>query len=640
MTTTAPTTDTGPGRIPTALSALSIRSKLAVAVAIGFLLTFGVCFALLSKNLNSMSLEEQAADQADFAAMLSNQMRGPMQFKDGARLADIYATATESDESLIAVEILHGSGEQLAVYNARNAPPALLPQALKESLETKTVTQILSGEIDIVAVPVFAKDGVTVLGVAGFAWDNGIFLAAQNTKILQILGLSAVVAVAGLVAIFLAISHLVTGPIKALSNAMKAVANHDYTTEIPGARRGDEIGTMAQGLEGFRDTLLRDETEARERQERTAMRQKLLHHLGERMSLLASGQTDCMIKTADFDGLDTDHIEICDNYNDVVSNLRSMLSTIVSTAESVRTSSQEISEVAEDQSKRSEAQAATLEESAAAIEELNNSVQMTATLAVDANERIADNKKRAATGGAVVERTVKAMRDIEDSSQQITAIIGVIDDIAFQTNLLALNAGVEAARAGDSGRGFAVVASEVRALAQRASDSANEIKELITRSSEHVTEGSRLANQAGSALSDIIDGVNHVSDLVSRIATGSSEQATNLAEIKDSVTELDKVTQQNAAVIEESSAASRSLSHEARRMSEILRQFNLDELHDSGADTAPPLRAAQATTGWEAEIARAETRDAAPAQTGIAANATVPAASSVAVNGQEDWHDF
>ncbi len=198
MTTTAPTTDTGPGRIPTALSALSIRSKLAVAVAIGFLLTFGVCFALLSKNLNSMSLEEQAADQADFAAMLSNQMRGPMQFKDGARLADIYATATESDESLIAVEILHGSGEQLAVYNARNAPPALLPQALKESLETKTVTQILSGEIDIVAVPVFAKDGVTVLGVAGFAWDNGIFLAAQNTKILQILGLSAVVAVAGL----------------------------------------------------------------------------------------------------------------------------------------------------------------------------------------------------------------------------------------------------------------------------------------------------------------------------------------------------------------------------------------------------------------------------------------------------------
>ncbi|MGK7651861.1 methyl-accepting chemotaxis protein [Roseovarius sp. B08] len=640
MTTTAPTTDTGTGRITAALSALSIRSKLAVAVALGFLLTFSVCFALLSVNLRSMSQAKQVEHQADFAEMLSSQMRGPMQFKDGNRLTEIYQPATEKDPSLVAVDILHVSGEHLSAYNARATPQAQLPHVLQDAIDTKRLAQVQNGHIDIFAVPILAKDGETVLGAAGFAWDNGIFLAAQQMQILRVLGISSVVAIGGLVAIVLAISHLVTGPIKALSRAMQAVSDHDYTTAIPGARRGDEIGTMAQGLEGFRDTLLRDQTEARERQKLTAMRQNLLHQLGERMSRLSAGQTDCMIQTAEFEGLDSDHIEICDNFNDVVSNLRSMLSTIVSTADSVRTSSQEISEVAEEQSKRSEAQAATLEESAAAIEELNTSVQTTATLAMDANERIADNKTRAATGGAVVDRTVKAMRDIEESSQQITAIIGVIDDIAFQTNLLALNAGVEAARAGDSGRGFAVVASEVRALAQRASDSANEIKELIMRSSEHVTEGSELANQAGAALSDIIDGVNHVSDLVSRIASGSSEQATNLAEIKDSVTELDKVTQQNAAVIEESSAASRSLSHEAQRMSDILRQFNLDELRDTSTDSAGPDDTAPSKTGWEDELARTDPHAAAPARPDIPAKAPAPAVSAVAVNGAEDWHEF
>ncbi|WP_428512025.1 methyl-accepting chemotaxis protein [Roseovarius sp.] len=634
MTMTAPIAGTNPGRIKTAFAALSIRAKLAIAVALGFLATFTVSFVLLDLNLKSMSMEQQAEDEVFIADMLANQMRAPIQFKDGDRIAEVYASATERDASLIAVEVVHVSGEQLAEYAARSTKSPQVQAMIARALADKELAHAGEGDTHAVAVPVMAKDGITLLGAVGFLWDNGTFIAAQKMQILQVLGTSAVVALGGLVAIFFAISHLVTGPIKSLSSAMRAVASHDYTANIPGINRGDEIGVMAQGLQQFRDTLARDEAETRARHESTTLRQKLLHHLGERMSRLASGRTDCSINLGDFEGLDSDHIEIGKNFNEVVASLRKMLTTIVSTAESVRTSSQEISEVAEDQSKRSEAQAATLEESAAAIEELNNSVQTTATLAVDANERIADNKKRAATGGDVVGKTVKAMRDIEESSQQITAIIGVIDDIAFQTNLLALNAGVEAARAGDSGRGFAVVASEVRALAQRASDSANEIKELIMRSSEHVTEGSDLANQAGAALSDIIDGVNHVSDLVSQIATGSSEQAANLAEIKESVTELDKVTQQNAAVIEESSAASRSLSNEAQRMTDILRQFSLDELSEDTAPSALQIPASARKTGWEDEIARTEPQNAS------AVKIAAPAVSSAAVNGQEDWHEF
>ncbi|MFN3208588.1 MAG: methyl-accepting chemotaxis protein [Roseovarius sp.] len=644
MTTTALSTDIRRGRIRTAISSLSIRAKLAGAVALGFLLTFCVCFALLSANLRAMSLADQAGNETHLAQLLAGQMRAPLQFKDGARLAEIYGPATVTDESLISVAIMHISGQIVAAHDARDAAPPRLQEALDRAVSDKTVSHIQNGEINIIAVPVLAKDGVSLLGAAGFAWDNGIYVQAQQAQILRVLGLSAVVALAGLAAIVLAVSMLVTGPIKALSQAMQGVADHDYATAIPGTPRQDEIGAMAQQLEGFRDTLARDEAESRARHENAVLRQNLLHHLGERMSRLASGRTDCPIDIADFEGLDSDHLAICNNFNEVVANLRQMLSTIMSTAESVRTSSQEISEVAEDQSRRSESQAATLEESAAAIEELNNSVQKTANLAVDANDRIADNKRRAATGGAVVDRTVKAMRDIAESSQQITAIIGVIDDIAFQTNLLALNAGVEAARAGDSGRGFAVVASEVRALAQRASDSANEIKELITRSSEHVTEGSELANQAGSALSDIIDGVNHVSDLVSLIATGSSEQAASLAEIKESVTELDKVTQQNAAVIEESSAASRSLSHEAQRMTDILRQFSLDELphavNTPGGDGAGPV------TGWEDEMARTENRAAPVDPRSVEQQGASPrqshrqATPAIAVNAEEDWHEF
>lgn len=634
MTTTTPFAGVNSSRIKAAFAALSIRAKLAIAVALGFLATFAVSFVLLDINLKSMSMEQQADDEAFFAEMLAGQIRAPMQFKDGARIAEVYASATESDPSLVAIEVLHVSGQRLSEYNARGAEAPPMQDALESAVTDGTLVRNSAGNTNVVAVPVVAKDGDTVLGAISFAWNNGAFLAAQQMQILRVLGISAVVALGGLVVIFLGISHLVTGPIKSLSSAMRNVANHNYNADIPGTDRRDEIGVMAQGLQSFRDTLARDEAEARARQETTALRQKLLHHLGDRMSDLASGRTDCSINLGDFDGLDSDHIDICKNFNDVVSSLRKMLSTIVSTAESVRTSSQEISEVAEDQSKRSEAQAATLEESAAAIEELNSSVQTTATLAVDANERIADNKKRAASGGAVVDRTVKAMRDIEESSQQITAIIGVIDDIAFQTNLLALNAGVEAARAGDSGRGFAVVASEVRALAQRASDSANEIKELIMRSSEHVTEGSELANQAGTALSDIIDGVNHVSELVSQIATGSSEQAANLAEIKESVTELDKVTQQNAAVIEESSAASRSLSHEAQRMTDILRQFSLDELQEgTAASKLQPSKTAR-KTGWEEEIARTEQQE------DTAVKLASAAAVSATANGQDDWHEF
>lgn len=406
-------------------------------------------------------------------------------------------------------------------------------------------------------------------------WDMApVYAAANHTLIYTTIS----GAIAGLVTVALIIwliGRMVSKPIGKLETAMEAIANHQYDAEIPFIDRGDEIGTMAQRLAFFRDRLAEERELRALRATEDAQRQKLVAAIAEGLSDLADGRVDRTIDASQFD-MDKNEAEFLSDFNKVVTSLRQILSTVTSTAENVRNSSEEIAAVVIDQSKRSEAQAITLEESAAAIESLSGSVEQTAGNAADAKKRILENRDQAKSGGEIVEQTVQAMKSIEASSDQITAIIGVIDDIAFQTNLLALNAGVEAARAGEAGRGFAVVASEVRALAQRASSSANEIKELITRSGEQVTNGSRLVNVAGDALQEIIEGISHASDLVSQIATSSRDQANNLAEIKDSVTDLDRVTQRNAAMIEESSAASRSLSEEAARLMDSLQVFTLD----------------------------------------------------------------
>ena len=626
-------------RVATMFSALSIRLKLTAIVALGFLITFGVGFALVTANTSSIGRDIEVQNRKLVTNLLVGQMQAPLKFKDGKRLAEIFQPAINDDPSFLSAVVTHVDGEQLALFNrndtisdnARTEVDGLIAQVLK----TKKPAFSQTDQIYTIAAPISAGDGINLLGVVSFSWQAGTFLAAQYSGMIMTTLLSALVALAGLFATMLVISRLVTRPIGDLCSAMDVMSDHDYTVEIHHTNRQDEVGGMAKKLAEFRDVLAEDDAKNQARKTESALRQKLFLKLGESMSRLAGGRTDCPIDGAEFEALGSDHVEICDNFNNVLTNLRNMLSTIISTAESVRASSHEISEVAEEQSKRSEAQAATLQESAAAIDELNTSVQKSTGLASDANERIADNKKRAAAGGAVVDKTVKAMRNIEESSQQITAIIGVIDDIAFQTNLLALNAGVEAARAGESGRGFAVVASEVRALAQRASDSANEIKDLILRSSEHVTEGSDLANQAGAALNDIIDGVNHLSDMVSLIATGSSEQATNLAEIKESVTELDQVTQRNAAVIEESSAASRSLSHEAQRMTDALRQFDVDEAHILSQQTKP----ASASSDWDRELAAAKQSEATEAEPKLVF-ATRARSAQQAVAEQDDWHEF
>jgi len=269
----------------------------------------------------------------------------------------------------------------------------------------------------------------------------------------------------------------------------------------------------------------------------------------------------------------------------MIEQVRSTISQIKNSSHEVTNASAEISLSTADLSQRTEEQAASLEETSASMEEIANTVRRNAESAQEATKSAQATRQVADRGGEVAGRAVKAMARIEESSRKISDIISVIDEIARQTNLLALNAAVEAARAGEAGRGFAVVASEVRSLAQRSSQAAKDIAQLITNSTGQVKEGVELVNQAGSALNEIVESIRLVADAVSQIADASTEQATGIEEIKRTLDQMDELTQRNSALVEENAATAQTLESQARTMNEQVAFFQLDGTGEPFAPT-------------------------------------------------------
>lgn len=329
-----------------------------------------------------------------------------------------------------------------------------------------------------------------------------------------------------------------------------------------------------------------------------------------------------------------DYEQLRNDFNGAVGTLREAMLGVAENAESIRGEASDISNAADDLSRRTERQAATLEETAAALDELTASVHSAADGAEQANQVVADAKENAESSGNVVREAVEAMGEIQSSSSQISRIISVIDDIAFQTNLLALNAGVEAARAGEAGRGFAVVASEVRALAQRSSDAAREINDLISASGQHVKRGVDLVGRAGEALGEIFESVSNISNHVSEIAISSSEQSSGLAEINTSVNQLDQVTQQNAAMFEETTAASHALTKEAETLSETMSRFQ------TGSPESNVVAANFQVAGNALKLE--ETREIIELPNVAAARSAVQAVANVQTTAtpESEWEDF
>ena len=284
-------------------------------------------------------------------------------------------------------------------------------------------------------------------------------------------------------------------------------------------------------------------------------------------------------------------------------SLRGLVRQVQDAAGNISTASSEIATGNHDLSQRTEQTAANLEEAASSMEMLTSTVQQSAQASRQASDFASSAAEVAARGGAVVSQVVSTMDQITTSSRKIADITGVIDSIAFQTNILALNAAVEAASAGEQGRGFAVVASEVRSLAQRSAGAAKEIKELIGSSVERVEDGSRLVSQAGQTMTEIVGSVRRVSGIIHEITASAAEQSDNIGHISQSVTQLDQMTQQNAALVEQSTAASESLREQALQLTRAVSQF---KLHDGAAASAQPggLPAAAAARGRQPARAR------------------------------------
>ena len=453
--------------------------------------------------------------------------------------------------------------------------------------------------------------------IARAAAESTALSAASRTIIVT--SLAAVLAglVLVLLAGYFAIRTWIVSPIRTLSGRMSKLAEGDLSLPIEGTDRRDEIGEMARSVDVFKQNGLearnlassaertREAAEADRRRNEETERQRA-QEMAQATSAMAAGLKhlaggDLTFKLSealapDFEGLRAD-------FNAAVDQLSETLRQISQATTAIDIGSREISQSAGDLSKRTEQQAASLEETAAALDQITANVSNASKRTEEARTVAIEANSSARQSGVVVSNAVDAMQRIEQSSAQISNIIGVIDEIAFQTNLLALNAGVEAARAGEAGKGFAVVAQEVRELAQRSAQAAKEIKGLIQASGSEVSNGVKLVRETGEALRIIETHVVTINQQLDAIATSAREQATGLAEVNMAVNQMDQVTQQNAAMVEESTAASSALASEANRMQQIVGQFRVAgssrPSSPSGArSSAPPVmapvRAAQA----------------------------------------------
>ncbi len=446
---------------------------------------------------------------------------------------------------------------------------------------------------------------------------------------------------------FLIVQWRVSGPITGMTEAMQRLAGRDLAVTIPYVERGAEIGRMAKALQVFKDNMIaREQAEAdiaRQREEAERLRlerearetaagaeiaalvnqvargdlgsrineagkdgfflstsQELnrlaatLQAMSEELATVMGGMADGDLTRqvrGDYQGV---FGQIKDGVNSMAEHMRDFAGRLTVTAQSVRTASDEISTGSQDLASRTESQAASIEQTAASMHEITTTVKQNADNAQAANQLATTARDTAQRGGSVVQDAVQAVTQIEESARKISDIVGLIDEIAFQTNLLALNASVEAARAGEAGKGFAVVAQEVRALAQRSANASKDIKALINASNAQVKTGASLVNQTGTSLTDIVAAIKKVSDIVAEIAAASREQATGLDQINTAVGSMDEMTQRNAALVEETTAAAQSLSGQARDLAQLVGFFKLDGSARPAPTAAPAAKPAAA----------------------------------------------
>ncbi|AIT81793.1 chemotaxis protein (plasmid) [Novosphingobium pentaromativorans US6-1] len=563
-------------------SFLAINLCAALVMAVFFVSIMMIRSSTASNNLSQSILAKELLLETSILRQ-NSQLRGFLVTGDDSYLKSYHEGREDYDRTSAELEGLLKSPETLALLKKSRAETLAWRKNWGDRLIDVVHAQgrqAASDEVRQAGKAVLVSAAVLPLRDLRAVEDKLIQSNAEQqdeaiVTALVVLGLGTALLIG--LAVFLArtLSRSIAAPLTAMTCTMSDLVAGRNDIDVPETSRPDELGDMARALLVFRDA-------AKDKARADADQAHVVKTLGEGLKVLASGDMTYVIEQP-FAG----HYDLLrQSFNQMAGHMEESLRQVSESAQSVRTGSSEIRAASEDLAHRTEIQAISIEKTAGSTRQVTNMVAETAQGAHTMRGAIDSVHQEAAKGGDVVKQAICAMDAIEKSSEEIHQIINVIDGIAFQTNLLALNAGVEAARAGHAGKGFAVVANEVRALAQRSADAAQDIKHLITTCSNQVGEGVTLVGETGQMLTRIIQGISEITTLVSDMAGTTQTQSTNLREVNGSIAEMDQMTQQNAAMVEETMACARSLANEADQLATLVTRF---QLRDSGRKPQRPL---------------------------------------------------
>ena len=570
---------------------LPIRTLLRLATALAVLAFLAIsAFGLVGMRQSNLGLDEQS----EAARALREGMKIDVAH-DGLR-ADVYRLlylATGSGRPGAAAAGLSDSSARLLA-----AMDGLVALELNASLTAKARAALPAARMYVAAAEAVAKaprtgdqtraaltafgKAYTALelhiailseGIEAHARDATARAVGRNQSLTLALLAATVVACLVLVLANWKTSHHILQPVERLRAALRQVATGDFSVRIGPITRDDDVGAIARDIDIVTTRVAEALADQRQLKEEA---QEAIDALGSGLRALAAGDLDHHISvpfSAAYDALRRD-------FNDAQLRLRGVIAEVIAASHGIHRLSTMMRHASDDLSLRTQTQAATLEQTAAALEELTNSVRAAAETAAHVEGAMDETRLGMEDSGRIVRGAVEAMDEIDRSAGQITQIIGVIDDIAFQTNLLALNAGVEAARAGEAGKGFAVVASEVRALAQRSSQAAREIKALIGNSADQIRRGVDQVNRTGAALEQVVARAAEMAQMVSSIAASAAEQARGLSEINFGVAQLDQVTQQNAVMAEDAGTTTRDMGLQADGLAQLVARFRTEAQDD------------------------------------------------------------